>query len=75
MGEQDEIVALYREMGRRFASLETWSAYVLTSHPHFEEWFGKCADRRRKLYNARIACTYYQYHGPRPPQRQQNRDR
>ncbi len=26
----------------------------------------RSADRRRKLYNGRIECIYYQFHGPRP---------
>ncbi len=69
MGEHDEVVALYRELGRHFAQLDTWSAYVLTSHPQFSPLFGRKADRRRKLYNARIACTFYQFNGPRPPGR------
>ncbi len=69
LGEQEDAEGLYRQMGRQFADLETWSAYVLTSHPHFERLYGKKAGRRRKLYNARIACTYYQYPGPRPPRR------
>ncbi|MBX3437723.1 MAG: class I SAM-dependent RNA methyltransferase [Planctomycetaceae bacterium] len=67
LGEAAEVEVLYRELGRWFRELETWSAYVLTSHPNFERLFGKSAERRRKLYNARIACTYYQYQGPRPP--------
>lgn len=68
LGEQREAESLYREMGRVFAPLESWSIYVLTSHPNFERLFGRRADRRRKLYNSNIACTYYQYAGPRPPQ-------
>lgn len=67
LGDEDVVEELCRELGRRCDALATWSAYVLTSHPHFERLFGRPADRRRKLYNARIACTYYQYHGPRPP--------
>lgn len=69
IGEQQEVEALYRAMGSVFASLDTWSIYVLTSHPGFERLFGRRADRRRKLYNSNIACTYYQYAGPRPPRR------
>ncbi len=67
LGEQAEIETLYRGMGRVFGPLETWSIYVLTSHPQFERLFGRRADRRRKLYNSNIACTYFQYAGPRPP--------
>ncbi len=47
--------------------IPTWSLYVLTSFPNFEGVLDKEADRRRKLYNGRIECTYYQYLGPRPP--------
>jgi 23S rRNA (guanine2445-N2)-methyltransferase / 23S rRNA (guanine2069-N7)-methyltransferase len=38
----------------------------LTAYPRFEETIGKQADRRRKLYNGRLECTYYQFHGPHP---------
>ncbi|GAB4144321.1 MAG: class I SAM-dependent RNA methyltransferase [Planctomycetaceae bacterium] len=69
VGELAEAEALYREMAGVLAGLETWSFYVLTSHPKFESLFGRKADRRRKLYNGRIECTYYQYHGKRPPRR------
>src|SRR5690606_34297710 len=44
MGEHEEVEALYRELGRRFQAMDTWSAYVLTSHPNFERLFGKKAD-------------------------------
>ena len=46
--------------------LKTWSHYILTAHPDFEDLVGQQADRRRKLYNGRIECTYYQFHGPKP---------
>lgn len=67
LGETKEVQQLYRDMGELLRPLETWSHYVLTSASGFERDFGKVADRRRKLYNARLACTYYQYLGPRPP--------
>jgi putative N6-adenine-specific DNA methylase len=66
-GDLEQAEALYREMGRVLPRLDTWSVYVLTSHPRFEQLYGRRADRRRKLYNGRIECTYYQFHGPRPP--------
>ena len=47
--------------------LNAWSAYVLTSHKEFERLYGKGSDRRRKLFNGRIECTYYQFQGPKPP--------
>jgi putative N6-adenine-specific DNA methylase len=67
LGETEEVEAVYREMGRVFAPLDTWSIYVLTSNRWFEKHFGRRAPRRRKLYNGRIECQYYQYPGPPPP--------
>lgn len=61
----DSIVSQIPQVLRRFP---TWSHFLLSTHPEFEQLVEKPADRRRKLYNDRICCTYYQYHGP-PPQR------
>ena len=69
LGEVKEVEGLYREMGSVFESLDTWSYYIITSYPKFEQLFGRKADKRRKLYNGRIECQYYQYFGPRPPRR------
>lgn len=66
MGELKEVEKLYREMGRVFKGLDTWSYYIITSHEDFEKLFGKRATKRRKLYNGMIKTTYYQYFGPRP---------
>ncbi|SDK87187.1 THUMP domain-containing class I SAM-dependent RNA methyltransferase [Natronincola ferrireducens] len=67
LGERREVENLYKTMGKVFDKLDTWSHYIITSHPEFEKLFGKKADKKRKLYNGRIECNYYQYYGPRPP--------
>ncbi|MGI6358570.1 MAG: THUMP domain-containing class I SAM-dependent RNA methyltransferase [Bacillota bacterium] len=67
LSDRDAVEQLYRQMGQTFGRLETWSCYILTAHPGFERFFGRRADRRRKLYNGDISCQYYQYYGPRPP--------
>lgn len=67
IGDAESAAAIYDDMADAFAPLKTWSIYVLTSHPGFEHHFRRRSDRRRKLYNGRIECTYYQYFGPRPP--------
>jgi len=69
LGEIKQAETLYREMGSIFGCLDTWSYYVLTSHTGFEQIFGRQADKRRKLYNGRIECQYYQFFGPRPPRK------
>ena len=67
IGEKTEVSKLYKDMGKIFKELDTYSIYVLTSHEGFESLYGKTADRKRKLYNGRIKVDYYQYQGPRPP--------
>ncbi|MCH2202630.1 MAG: class I SAM-dependent RNA methyltransferase [Fuerstiella sp.] len=67
LGDTEEVEAVYRELGRIFTPLNTWSIYVLTSNRWFEKHYGRRAPRRRKLYNGRLECQYYQYPGPRPP--------
>jgi putative N6-adenine-specific DNA methylase len=66
IGEKDEVRRLYKDMGKIFTKLDTYSVYVLTSNEDFEMLYGKKADRRRKLYNGRIKVDYYQYYGPKP---------
>lgn len=67
LGDSAAAEAIYDDMADAFAPLKTWSFYVLTAHPEFERHFRRRADRRRKLYNGRIECTYYQFFGPPPP--------
>jgi putative N6-adenine-specific DNA methylase len=67
MSDKEEVEKLYKKMGEKFLPLETWSYYIITSHPKFEEIFGKEASKRRKLYNGGIETQYYQYYGPWPP--------
>ncbi len=64
LGEREVVEALYRETGRLFRALGDWPFCILTAHHGFERLFGRRADRRRKLYNGRIECQYYQYRQP-----------
>ncbi len=61
-----ELDELYRSLPEVFRRLPTWSHHVLTAYPDFEATLGRNADRRRKLYNGRIECTYFQFLGPKP---------
>ena len=65
--ESGPLASLYRSIPEVLRRLPSWSHFVLTAHPHFEQLVERQAERRRKLYNGRIECTYYQFHGPRPP--------
>ncbi len=61
LGERSEVEALYRELGRHFKTLEPWQAYIITSHPEFEKFYGRRADKVKKLYNGMIPCYLYQF--------------
>ncbi len=67
IGRGREIEDLYRGFPHVLRRLPTWSTHVITSWDDFEVLVGQPATRRRKLYNAQIECTYYQFLGPRPP--------
>lgn len=58
---------LYKDMGNIFSALDTWSFYILSAHEDFERFFGRKADKKRKLYNGMIKTDLYQYFGPKPP--------
>lgn len=70
IGEAKAVEQAYRDLGVLAKKLDTWSFYVLTSHKGFEQFYGKRADRKRKLFNGRIECDYYQFYGPRPPRQE-----
>ena len=67
LGEKEAVEQMYKEMGQAFAKLDTWSIYIITSHPDFERFYGKPATKKRKLFNGFIRTDYYQYWGKRPP--------
>jgi len=69
LGDQKDVEELYRQMGKLYDRLETWSWYTLTAHEDFERLFGKRASKRRKLYNGNIKVHYYQYFGPNPQEK------
>ena len=61
LGTMREVEQLYREIGVHFRSLSPWQVYVITSHAQFEKFYGKKADKVRKLYNGMIPCYLYQF--------------
>lgn len=65
-GDKKEVEDLYKTMGETFASLDSWSIFVLTAHEAFERLYGKKSTKNRKLYNGNIRCYLYEYFGPLP---------
>ena len=75
MGEDREVEELYRTLPEVLRRLPTWSHYILTARGDLEKLVGQKADRRRKLFNAQIECTYFQFYGPRPPRQGESKTR
>ena len=69
LNEKETLPALYREFGESFKKLDSWSAYMITSYEDAERYFGRKADKNRKIYNGMIKTYYYQFLGPKPPRK------
>lgn len=61
LGSLKEAEDLYRAMGKTFSAMSPYQIYVLTSHEGFERFYGKKADKVRKIYNGMLPCYFYQY--------------
>ena len=70
LGEVRQVERLYRDLGKIYTRLDNWSLYLITANPDFEKLFGRKADKRRKLYNGRLECQYYQYLSKEKPPRE-----
>ena len=58
--EKEEAEKLYRAFGKAYRDIpEKWRVLVLTSHPEFEKFFGRKAEKKRKLYNGMLKCDLY----------------
>ncbi len=65
MLEQKSAQKLYEALGRHLRYADGWKKYIISSEPEFEHYFGRRADKKRKLYNGMIKCDYYMYLGGR----------
>jgi putative N6-adenine-specific DNA methylase len=73
MNSDNSMGDLYREMGRVFTRLDSWSYFIITSFEEFEKYFGKKADKNRKLFNGKIKSYFYQYLGELPERKKSDR--
>ena len=69
MEEREALPQLYREFGQSFQQLDCWSAYMITGYEDAERYFGRKADKNRKIYNGMLKTYFYQFLGPKPPRR------
>ena len=61
MMEKDEARKLYQDFGAVTAGLENWQQYIICSDVDFERFYGRTADKKRKLYNGMLQCNLYMY--------------
>lgn len=69
--EKSELPGLYKEIGKVFGKLETWSYYIISAYEDAQKYIGRQADKNRKVYNGMMKTYYYQYMGPKPPKQKQ----
>lgn len=67
--EKAAMPALYTQIGKSFAALDTWSEFVITSFEDAERYMGKKADKNRKIYNGMLKTYFYSFMGPKPPKK------
>lgn len=65
--EKSALPRIYRDFGEAFRRLDSWSAYMITSYDDAERYFGRKAEKNRKVYNGMIRTYFYQFPGPKPP--------
>ena len=62
MLELNEARELYRIAGQRFVQKPYHSYTIISPDDRFEAFFGRPADKRRKLYNGALRCQVYMYY-------------
>lgn len=74
--DEKELRLLYQDFGQMTQKLDEWCVYAITSYKAFEKYYGKRADKIRRLYNSELECNFYQYLASPPPKRtRQNEDK
>ena len=67
--EKENLPAIYKALGERYANLDSWSLYLITSYNDACKYIGQEPDKNRKIYNGMLQTRFYQYMGPRPPKK------
>ena len=71
--DKKDLPALYKAFGESYAGLDSWSACMITAYEEAERYFGRKADRNRKIYNGMMKTYFYQFMGPKPPAKTKGR--
>jgi putative N6-adenine-specific DNA methylase len=63
LSDSGGVKEIARMLGTVYKKLDKWNFCILTPNQDFEHQFGRHADKKRKLYNAGIMCSYYTFSG------------
>ena len=66
LSSEDEVIELYKDMGKVFKSLKNWSYYIITTLEDADKIMDIPFQKKRKLYNGMLKSYYYQFLGPKP---------
>ncbi len=72
IGNDEEVVTVYKELAERYAALDSWSAFVITGYADAEKYMGRKADKNRKIYNGMMKTYFYSFNGPKPMSRRKS---
>ena len=61
LGDRNQCRLLYHELFLLKQRHPTWRLCAISSDPAFERSYGKKAQKKRRLYNGRLECVFYQY--------------
>lgn len=53
--------SLYKLMGKKMPKESGKKYFIISPHDEFEHFFGRSADKRRKLYNGMLKCQVFMY--------------
>lgn len=64
--EKAALPALYKTLGERYAALDDWSMFIISSYDGVENSIGRKADKNRKIYNGMLKTYFYSFMGNKP---------
>ncbi len=62
LGDRASCQVLYHDLAGLQKRHPGWHLCAISADPSFERAFGRKADRRHRLYNGRLECTFYTFY-------------
>lgn len=59
--DYEQARGIYKIMGQHFKPAKGKSYTIISPDEEFEKYFGRPADKRRKIYNGKLKCQIYMY--------------